>query len=70
MELPNIKEEAKEYQEKYGYYIQPYKLSILLKTAGKIFEIMTKIPQFTVTYKECEIMLDIVKKSMESMKGE
>jgi hypothetical protein len=67
--IPNVTEEAKDIQEKTGFYIPPQRLSILLDVASKITKIITNIPQFTVTYRECEIILDIVVQSIKKIKG-
>lgn len=51
--------------------IQPYKLSCMIKTAAKITEMMTKIPDFLVTYDDIEFILDIVQAAVrKARKGD
>lgn len=45
-----------------GYYIPPYLMAEMMKTANKIISIL--ITQSGVTYEECHIILDMVENAI------
>ncbi len=48
--------------------IQPYKLSCMMKTAAKVTDMLTKIPEFMVTYDDIEFILDVVQAAVRRAK--
>lgn len=49
--------------------IQPYKLNCMMKTAAKVTDMLTKIPEFMVTYDDIEFILDIVQAAVKRAKA-
>ena len=59
--LQQITEEANRIEARTGYYIPPFKLAGLMKTATKIIEYLTNGGANWYTYEDCLIVLDIVR---------
>jgi len=72
--MDKLHEAIIESAEAKGYRIQPYKLNILMKTASKIINMIVSIPDFTVSLRDTEIILDIamsaIKKAQEGVENE
>lgn len=62
----NIVDEAEEISSRIGVYIPPTRLSILMKTATKALNMLTSTTEFDVTYKEIELMLDMIEKAVKT----
>ena len=52
----NIKHEAAEITGRLGYYIPPYRLSSLMKTAQRITDLLTR-SDVCMSYAECQITM-------------
>lgn len=63
--LPTIQQEAQNVAEQGGYYISPYQLAEMSKTASKIIDMLSK-SGFQPSYAECKIVLDIVQKTLRT----
>ena len=48
-----------------GYYIHPVRMSSLMKAAAKILDTLTKADT-AVSYKECRIVLEIVRRAIDA----
>ena len=68
--LPNVTEEATEIQNKTGFYIPPERLAVLMQTASKVLKQVTSINEFTVTYRESELILNMVLDNIKKIKGD
>jgi len=64
----NIKREAEEITGRLGYYIPPYRLASLMKTAQKITDLLTK-SDVCVSYAEFQIILATVKGAIDTATG-
>lgn len=63
-----LKQECEEIGRRTGFYIPPYRLSNLLKTAGKIFDLLIK-SDICMSYHECLITLKIVMNTVRQVTG-
>ena len=64
-----LKKECEEITQKTGIYIPPYRLSNLLKTASKVFDLISK-SDICMNYHECLITLRIVMNCIKEITGE
>lgn len=64
-----IKQEAQEIVGKTGLYVPPYRMANLMKTAQLITNLLAKA-DLSMTYKECLIVLDIVRNAVYAITGE
>jgi hypothetical protein len=64
----NIKHEAAEITGRLGYYIPPYRLSSLMKTAQRITDLLTR-SDVCMSYAECQIILTIVNGAIDTATG-
>lgn len=62
--LPTMSEEAAQAAEQMGYYLPPWKLSELVKTASKVLTVITN-SKVQCTYAECRLILKIVESALE-----
>lgn len=64
-----LREEAERVRRTSGYYITPERLSALMSTAQKIMSLLAsgRVP---LSYADCDIVLDIVRSSMDRIRGE
>ncbi len=46
-----------------------YKINVIMQTAAKITNVIEKVPNFLMTAKDAEIVLDIVRYAIEKSKG-
>ena len=63
-----IKTEAAEITGRTGRYIPPYRMANLIKAAMRISEMLIKT-DVAMTYEECEIVLNIVLRTIRTMTG-
>jgi hypothetical protein len=63
-----IKQEAEEITGRTGCYIPPYRMANLMKSAQKISDFLAKA-DISMTYKECEIVLQIVLNTIRTITG-
>ncbi len=63
-----IKHEAEEITGRTGCYIPPYRMAHLMKSAQKISDFLVK-SDISMTYKECEIVLQIVLNTIRTITG-
>lgn len=49
----------------YGYYIHPVRMANLMKAAARILDTLTKADT-AVSYKECRIVLEIVRRAIDA----
>lgn len=61
--LPGLQEEAEAMAKKHGYYIPPYRMAEIVKTANRVFSALTT-STFQPTYEECRMVLHIVETAM------
>lgn len=63
-----IRQESEETIGRLGYYIPPYKLAQMMKTAQQIMDLLSRscVP---ASYAECSIILDIVQNSIAKANG-
>lgn len=64
-----LKKECEDIVSRTGIYVSPYRLANLLKTAGKVFDLLLK-SDVCVSYNECLIVLRIVMKAIREVTGE
>lgn len=64
-----IKREAEEITSRTGQFIPPYRMTNLMKTAYRIVELLVKA-DLAMTYKECVIVLNIVRNTIRAVTGE
>ena len=51
-------------------HIQAYKLSVLMKTASKITDLLTKNAEITMNYNEINLILKVVKMAVSEAEGD
>ena len=61
--MVTIKQEAEETTARLGYYITPYKLSKLMKTAQRVMDMIVK-DNTPASYADCRMILEIVQASI------
>lgn len=61
--LPTMAEEAAALTERMGYYVPPYKLAAMLKTASKVLNIITD-SRTQCTYADCKVSLSLVEDAL------
>lgn len=66
--VPTAKQEADAIMEKTGRYVPPYRLAILLRTASKVMETITKA-EIAISYAECRLLLDILDREISTVVG-
>ncbi len=64
-----FRKEAEEIQGRTGFYIPPYRMASLMKTAQKIMDLLTK-SDVAMSYQEIRIILDIVRGAVNGATGE
>jgi hypothetical protein len=64
-----IKHEAEAIAGRIGLYIPPYRMGNLMKAAQRIVDLLIKA-DLAMTYKECLIVLDIVRNTIQCITGE
>lgn len=64
-----IKREAREIAGETGLYVPPHRMANLMKTAQRIADLLAKA-DLAMTYKECLIVLDIVRNAVYAITGE
>lgn len=67
--LQSIKQETEETVERLGYYIPPYRLAQMLKTAQQVIDLISKSTVPSASYAECRFILEIVQGSIEKANG-
>ena len=63
-----FKKESEEVTDRLGYYIPPYRMASLMKTAQKITDMLARA-DVCMTYTECKIVLDIVGRAIDRATG-
>lgn len=63
-----IKQEAQEIAGRAGLYIPPYRMANLMKAAQRIVDLLTKA-DLAITYRECLLVLDIVRNAIGAVTG-
>lgn len=64
-----LKKECEEITQRTGIYIPSYRLANLLKTASKVFDLITK-SDICMSYHECLIVMRIVMNTIREVTGE
>ncbi len=63
MKLPTMKEEADAAESRGEIYIPPYRMAELMKMAHKIMGVLAASGGITVSYAECDVVLELVKQA-------
>jgi hypothetical protein len=64
-----LNKEIQEITARTGYYIAPYRLANLMKTANKVMELITKA-ELCMTYHESLMVLRIVSGAIQQVAGD
>lgn len=62
-QMPTMAEEAAVVTERLGYYVPPWRLAMLMKTACRVLNIITD-SKTQCTYTDCKLILGMVEDSL------
>ena len=64
-----LQQEAERVRRTAGYYITPERLAALMSTAQKVMQALNS-GRMPMSYTDCDIVLDIVRSSMDRVRGD